>query len=449
MLITSIFYSCNEKSERTTDYVILKGQIENKTNDTIIIRNNYWIPIDTILVQNKTFNDTLRVPKSYYYLSYDGTDTHLYLKPNFNISVNFDKADFFNSLNYKGNGAVENNYLAEKDRLTQSIPITKKAYSFYAKLNEAGFLKQTDSINDLYSNLFNQSQELDDDFKLTESQAIKIDKALKQAQFEGQKRLVEKNPEYKVSQNYPNPYKDIDLNNPSLLPTYNYKTLVHSFINGKSMDLLNKDKSQDFFIVYQNQLAQSKLNPKIKDLLGYENAEYGFTYTSDKEKYRSAYLNFAKTQEYIDKFNEFYNATLTEKGEKSADFQLESIDGNMYELNDFKDKYIYIDLWATWCLPCIAQIPDLKKLEEKYNQKIYFISIAWNDNKTRWLNMVKEKDLKGIQLFASDKNAEFFKFYGVNSLPRFILLDKQGKIIESNAKQPSESSLDIQFGNLE
>ena len=153
LLITSIFYSCNEKSERTTDYVILKGQIENSTNDTIVIRNNYWVPIDTILVRNKAFNDTLRIPKGYYFLSYNETDIHIYLKPNFNISVNFDKVDFFNSLNYKGNGAIENNYLAEKDRLTQSIPMTKKAYSFYAKLNEADFLKQTDSLNNLYLSL--------------------------------------------------------------------------------------------------------------------------------------------------------------------------------------------------------------------------------------------------------------------------------------------------------
>lgn len=448
-LAITFFYSCNEKSEQTIDYVIIKGQIESNTNEKIIIRDNNWIPIDTILVQNKTFNDTLRVPKGYYYLSYNETDAHLYIKPNFNISVNLNNSDFSNSLNYKGNGAIENNYLAKKDRLTQSIPMTKRAYSFYAKLNESEFLKQNDSINNLYFDLFNQSAELDDDFKLIEYQAIKIDNALKLAQFEGQKRLIDKNPEFKISENYPNPFKDIDLNNPLLLSTYRYKKLVHSFINEKSMGLIKNNDSLDFFIVYQNELSKSKLNPEIKDLLGYENAEFGFTYTSNKEEYRNSYLSFAKTQDYIDKFNKLYNATLSEKGKQSANFVLESIDGKEYELTDFKDKYVYIDLWATWCSPCIAQIPHLKKLEEKYNEKIYFISIAWNDNKTKWMNMIREKDLNGIQLFASDKNAEFFKFYEVNGLPRFILLDKQGKIIESNAKQPSEPSLDIQLENLE
>ena len=63
--------------------------------------------------------------------------------------------------------------------------------------------------------------------------------------------------------------------------------------------------------------------------------------------------------------------------------------------------------------------------------------------------MIKEKELKGVQLFSANKNADFFKFYNVSGIPRFILLDKEGKIIESNAKQPSESTLDNQLQLLE
>lgn len=448
-LITTLFFSCNQKFEQSVDYTILKGKIKNSTSDTIIIRDNYWNPIDTIVIRNNAFNDTLKVSKGYYFLSYNSTDAHLFLKPTFNINIDFNKEGFLNSLNYSGNGGVENNYLADKDRLAQSLPLSLRVYSFYAKLDESNFLRQTDSISNLYSNLLKQSTELDNDFKLIESKSIQIDKALKLYQYEGQKRLVEKNSEFKISKDFPNPFKDIDLNNQSLMITYNYKTLVHSFINNKSMKRLSNDKNLDFFIIYQEELAKSKLSSEIRDILGLENVEYGFTYTTNIEQYRNTYLSFAKNQKYINKFNELYNIKMTEKGNQSADFKFEGNDGKTYELRDFRDKYIYIDLWASWCSPCIAQIPDLKKLEEKYSEKIHFISIAWNDDKTKWLNMIKKKDLKGVQLFATNKNADFFKFFNVKSIPRFILLDKEGKIIESNAKQPSESNLDRQLEALE
>lgn len=63
--------------------------------------------------------------------------------------------------------------------------------------------------------------------------------------------------------------------------------------------------------------------------------------------------------------------------------------------------------------------------------------------------MIEKQNLKGIQLFAMSKDDEFFNFFGVNGIPRFILLDKEGEIIESNAKQPSEKSLYSQLELLE
>ena len=111
---------------------------------------------------------------------------------------------------------------------------------------------------------------------------------------------------------------------------------------------------------------------------------------------------------------------------------------------------MYIDLWASWCSPCIAQIPDLKELEEEFKDKINFVSIAWDDDYNSWKKMIVAKKLDGIQLFAEDKESEFFNFYDVQSsgIPRFILLDKNGNIIDLIAKQPSEPSLKEQLNQL-
>lgn len=130
---------------------------------------------------------------------------------------------------------------------------------------------------------------------------------------------------------------------------------------------------------------------------------------------------------------------------QSAPFDYENHKGGKTKLEDFKGKYVYIDVWATWCGPCRAEIPALKKIEEKYHDKnIEFVSISVDVDKDheKWKNFVNEKQLGGVQLFADKNwNSDFMKFYGVNSIPRFILIDPSGKVLKSDAARPSSPEL--------
>ena len=106
---------------------------------------------------------------------------------------------------------------------------------------------------------------------------------------------------------------------------------------------------------------------------------------------------------------------------------------------------MYIDVWATWCGPCRAEIPHLKKVEEKYHGKnIEFVSISVDVDKDheKWQKFVTEKQLGGIQLFADKNwNSDFIKAFGVNSIPRFLLIGTDGKVIKTNAARPSSAQL--------
>ena len=119
--------------------------------------------------------------------------------------------------------------------------------------------------------------------------------------------------------------------------------------------------------------------------------------------------------------------------------------GGKSSLKDFRGSYVYIDVWATWCGPCLAEIPHLKKVEVKYHGKnIEFVSISVDTEKDyeKWKKMVVAKELGGIQLFA-DKNwtSDFIKAFGINSIPRFILIGPDGKVIKADAARPSSASL--------
>ena len=124
--------------------------------------------------------------------------------------------------------------------------------------------------------------------------------------------------------------------------------------------------------------------------------------------------------------------------------------GGTTSLDSFKGTYVYIDVWATWCKPCLGEIPALKNLEKKYHgKKITFVSISiddkrtagsWDQAKLKWQKMVNSKNLTGVQLYAG-QNLEFIQEYQVSSIPRFILIDPKGMIVDANAPRPSNPRL--------
>lgn len=149
------------------------------------------------------------------------------------------------------------------------------------------------------------------------------------------------------------------------------------------------------------------------------------------------------------------------EGSKSPDFKdFENIDGSLTSLADFKGKYTYIDIWATWCGPCKREIPSLKALEEEYhNKNIQFASISidddrshggsWDKAKSDWKAMVNDKNLTGIQLFAPNGwQTEFIRAYKINGIPRFILLDPDGNIVNPDAPRPSSPNLKTLLNDL-
>ncbi|AXG71993.1 thiol-disulfide oxidoreductase ResA [Kordia sp. SMS9] len=147
-------------------------------------------------------------------------------------------------------------------------------------------------------------------------------------------------------------------------------------------------------------------------------------------------------------------------GKPAPKFDFENHKGGKTSLRDLQGKYVYIDVWATWCGPCIREIPSLQKVEKQYhNKNIEFVSISvdngrgyrndMNAAKAGWRKMVTDKSLGGIQLL-SDKGwkANFIQGLEINSIPRFILIDPSGNIVNADAPRPSSPKLITLFNKL-
>ncbi len=154
-------------------------------------------------------------------------------------------------------------------------------------------------------------------------------------------------------------------------------------------------------------------------------------------------MSIEKNEDYRNEIEKTYlNLKKISKGTISPTFELYDVNNRIVTLESLKGKLVYIDIWGTWCVPCIQEIPSLKKIEKEFrNKDIHFVSICTNDKKENFEKFVNDKELSGIQLFAPDSNISFFKDYQLKTFPRFILIDKEGKIIDANAFKPSDPKL--------
>ncbi|MGV0967272.1 TlpA family protein disulfide reductase [Empedobacter falsenii] len=131
---------------------------------------------------------------------------------------------------------------------------------------------------------------------------------------------------------------------------------------------------------------------------------------------------------------------------KAPDFSLADINGKRFDLSDFKGKYVYMDIWATWCGPCKVQIPFMKELEKQFHDApIHFVSVSLDklEDKPIWEKMVRENQMSGVQLFAG-KEDNFGFDYKIEYIPTFIILDKEGNIMIDRAPAP----MDYQTGEI-
>ncbi len=187
-------------------------------------------------------------------------------------------------------------------------------------------------------------------------------------------------------------------------------------------------------------IADSFDNSKVVAvLLHYLTASYVDTFGIDGiDEMLSVYRTYVKEPGLLADFAVVYDKWDRSKpGKPSPDFRAVDIDGKEWTLADFKGKYVYVDMWATWCNPCRREFPYLKELEEKLKDaQIVFLGLSVDGEKANWEKMVRSGAMCGTQLYLGPRS-DFQTAYNIKGIPRFILLDKEGVIISNDMTRPS------------
>lgn len=117
-------------------------------------------------------------------------------------------------------------------------------------------------------------------------------------------------------------------------------------------------------------------------------------------------------------------------------------------LDENKGKLIFLDFWASWCVPCRVEIPALKKIEEKYkDKKISFISVSLDkdDKIEEWITALKAEKLfaqPGQYRLVSPDSSKLLQIINLKSVPKYVLLDREGKILNKNFPRPSDNDFE-------
>ncbi len=129
-----------------------------------------------------------------------------------------------------------------------------------------------------------------------------------------------------------------------------------------------------------------------------------------------------------------------------AAFTAKTLEGKTVSLDEFKGKVVYIDFWASWCGPCRQQFPFAKALKEKFTEKekkkIVFLYISIDENEESWRSAIEKLEIHGFHTISPGNwNSEACRFFKISSIPRYMLLDKEGNIADENAKRPGDENI--------
>ncbi|MCK8479411.1 TlpA family protein disulfide reductase [Psychroserpens algicola] len=433
------------KQEPKVDYVILSGAVENSSATKATLKNanfNTELSID----KNGVFSDTIQIPESGFYSFSIGREyTPIYLSLGNNLNVTIDAQKFDESISYSGEGATENNYLAAKT--LNSIKVTSNAKALYSS-DETSFKNTIDSIQSQNENQLHALEKANESFLATEKQNLVYDNYLMLKNYAQRHGFYTKKENFEVSEDFfPDELKNLTFDDAEAYKTsQSYKNMAFR----QNIDDLFKTLGDDISTVSVKELQSieaikvTALKNDVIDYLG------NFLVSPANENMESIY-NFFKNNTT----NEDTKKALTETFEKNKDLvkgkpspqfvNYENHKGGDMSLADLKGKYVYVDVWATWCGPCIREIPSLKEVEKQFhNENIAFVSTSIDEmkNRDKWLAMVDEKELGGVQLMADkDWSSDFVKAYAIQGIPRFILIDPNGNIVSADAPRPSDPNL--------
>lgn len=409
------------------------------------------------------------------YIRINGTSYELYLKPGYDLKLSKDTMPSFDSISFEGKGAPVNNYINHVTALLNSERLVGYDLNTFTKKYDSLNLAIEDFSRSYFFRFPMQKNDLD---LLRQIKKVKLlsrkiyyaerahNDALIDQVFKSQKgEPIGKTEMLDELQIF---FSDIPFDTVYLRNgMFDYKFILYDYLLGMHnsvFDLKLIDKSNLEWPKWVSAGWPRQVNTLIKGE-SYPTGIREYLIAKDLQHWMDSQ---GITPEIDSIFNEFklqfegsiYTAPLQKiydeyviilPGNIAPDFSGRTLEGKLISLKDFKGKVVYVDIWATWCGPCLEQIPYARELHGAFQEdKVIFLNVSLDRSQEAWKKLLgREKDWLGTHIILDQRESDSLsRNYKVNGIPKYLLIDQTGKIVSADASKPSSKSIKEEIKSL-
>jgi thiol-disulfide isomerase/thioredoxin len=441
MLLSGFFLiSCNSQPAGT---IRISGHIPSDIAEIIYLRSSDSKDSITVTAGNFDQNIELQTP-GFFTLEIGNSRFEIFLAPKSNLIIHVDSLSNPMNIHYSGDLGRENEYLLFNSQTASQLNYREL---FIRKLDD--FKLFADSLlaeKSTRMEQLNSEEDLHNDFlRLTaiKNKASHGDKLFRYPMYHA---YYTKSDLPSLPSDYYSFIGSIDINDEEFYKLGEVKQYISGLLSYYSDQIIaasGKDAEQpDVAIQSELQAINEQItNQSIKNNLLYESlsSHLGYYGPAGIEPTLEYFYHFCEdTCLQIQMTQEYSEWDYLKPGKPAPKWEAINIQGEKVSSDQFLGKYLYLDIWATWCSPCRREIPYLEELAEKFNSKnVTIVSVSVDKDKEAWMKMVKE-GMSGHQLFAEGAfQSDLAIQFRVNAIPRFLLIDPNGMIINVSTERPS------------
>ncbi len=417
--------ACNRQ-----DFVLVSGRIENGDSVVAIwVKDSvYTFPLD----ENYFFSGKIDLKKEMY-ASLMPNSVDLFLCPGEDIEIYTHRANMQGALVCKGSLGGINTYLKEQEMITF---VNKDDYL----LEEEKFVKKMEDIIEERIQLL-RAKNFNKAFTQLEEQRIRFAVGEKAVFYPLYHKQFTADSAYRMGKALQDFLSSFPVSSEELFVTKTYRKFLLSYVYFQNRYfLINRRNYPDGVVDYILEHFQDK---EIRDFLLSE-VIYRYVWENNGLKGADYMLEVFRKEcsdpGKLESVNEMLRRwERLEPGKEAPAFVLKDSRGRERMLAAYKGRYVYLMVWASWCMPCKKELPFLAELEKKYRGRdvcFLTVSIDGGQEGSSWEEVLKQEEYAGIHALW-DENNDFRADYMVISIPRFILIDSEGRVLDANAPRPS------------